>query len=54
MKETDLTAKSGATSTTDDVLAGLDLKGKRGLVTGTLSRLAPWLRAGSRAVGAAR
>ena len=34
-----MTAKFGATSTTDDVLAGLDLKGKRVLVTGTSSGL---------------
>src|SRR5213075_546547 len=35
----DMTAKFGATSTTDDVLAGLDLKDKRVLVTGTSSGL---------------
>ena len=34
-----MTAKFGATSTTDDVLAGLDLKDKRVLVTGTSSGL---------------
>ena len=34
-----MTEKFGATSTTDDVLAGLDLKGKRVLVTGTSSGL---------------
>ncbi|MBD9665281.1 NAD(P)-dependent dehydrogenase (short-subunit alcohol dehydrogenase family) [Variovorax paradoxus] len=34
-----MTAKFGATSTADDVLAGLDLKGKRVLVTGTSSGL---------------
>jgi NAD(P)-dependent dehydrogenase (short-subunit alcohol dehydrogenase family) len=34
-----MTAKFGVTSTTDDVLAGLDLKGKRVLVTGTSSGL---------------
>ena len=34
-----MTAKFGATSTTDDVLAGLDLKGKRVLVTGAASGL---------------
>jgi NAD(P)-dependent dehydrogenase (short-subunit alcohol dehydrogenase family) len=34
-----MTAKFGATSTTDDVLAGLDLKDKRVLVTGTWSGL---------------
>jgi len=35
-----MTAKFGATSTTDGVLAGLDLKGERVLVTGTSSGLA--------------
>lgn len=34
-----MTAIFGATSTTDDVVAGLDLKGKRVLVTGTSSGL---------------
>lgn len=34
-----MTTKFGATSTTDDVLAGLDLKGTRVLVTGTSSGL---------------
>src|SRR5206468_4523973 len=34
-----MTAKFGATSTTDDVPAGLDLKDKRVLVTGTSSGL---------------
>lgn len=34
-----MAAKFGATSTTDDVLAGLDLKGNRVLVTGTSSGL---------------
>jgi NAD(P)-dependent dehydrogenase (short-subunit alcohol dehydrogenase family) len=34
-----MTAEFGATSTTDDVLAGLDLKGKRVLATGTSSGL---------------
>ena len=34
-----MNAKFGATSTSDDVLAGLELKGKRVLVTGTSSGL---------------
>jgi hypothetical protein len=34
----------GATSTTDEVLRGIDLKGKRVLVTGVSAGLTPWIR----------
>ena len=54
-----MTAVFGATSTTDDVLAGVDLKGKRVLVTGVSAGLgvetARALAAhGAQVVGAAR
>lgn len=54
-----MTVKFGATSTTDDVLAGLELKGKRVLVTGTSSGLGietarALVARGAYVVGAAR
>jgi NAD(P)-dependent dehydrogenase (short-subunit alcohol dehydrogenase family) len=59
MKEIAMTSSFGATSTTDDVLAGKDLKGKRVLVTGVSAGLgvetARVLAAhGAQVVGAAR
>jgi len=58
-KEFVMTNSFGATSTTDDVLAGIDLKGKRALVTGVSAGLgvetARALAAhGAEVVGAAR
>src|SRR5579863_5865638 len=54
-----MTEKFGATSTTDDVLAGIDLRGKRVLVTGASAGLGvETVRAlaahGAQVVGAAR
>jgi NAD(P)-dependent dehydrogenase (short-subunit alcohol dehydrogenase family) len=59
MKETDMTATFGEQSTTDDVLTGIDLSGKRILVTGVSAGLgvetARSLAAhGAQVVGAAR
>src|SRR5271163_1074355 len=59
MKEIVMARTFGATSTTDDVLAGIDLKGKRALVTGVSAGLgvetARALAAhGAEVVGAAR
>jgi NAD(P)-dependent dehydrogenase (short-subunit alcohol dehydrogenase family) len=59
MKENVMARSFGATSTTDDVLAGIDLKGKRALVTGVSAGLgvetARALAAhGAQVVGAAR
>src|SRR5271163_48320 len=59
MKEIVMAITFGATSTTDDVLAGIDLKGKRALVTGVSAGLgvetARALAAhGAEVVGAAR
>jgi len=59
MKEIAMTGPFGATSTTDDVLAGIDLSGKRVLVTGVSAGLgvetARALAAhGAKVVGAAR
>jgi NAD(P)-dependent dehydrogenase (short-subunit alcohol dehydrogenase family) len=59
MKENVMARSFGATSTTDDVLAGIDLKGKRALVTGVSAGLGvETARAlashGAQVVGAAR
>ena len=58
-EEMDMSGRFGATSTTDDVLAGRDLSGKRALVTGVSAGLgvetARALAAhGVRVIGAAR
>jgi NADP-dependent 3-hydroxy acid dehydrogenase YdfG len=59
MKEFVMTNRFGATSTTDDVLTGIDLRGRRVLVTGVSAGLgvetARVLAAhGAQVVGAAR